>query len=60
MKKAKTATTRDMPARGEGVVTTYTFAKFGGIKVQASNHAEALVKAEAKHKAITNSSKDNK
>lgn len=53
----KPAVTRDMPSRGEGVKTTYTFAKLGGISVQASTHAEAQVKAEAKFKALNSKSK---
>lgn len=55
-KDNKAVVTRDMPSKGEGQLTTYSFPKLG-VSVEATSLQEAQVKAEAKHKAIN--SKDN-
>lgn len=50
---SKAVVTRDMPSKGEGMLTTYSFPKYG-LSVEATSLPEAQAKAEAKFKALNN------
>lgn len=45
------AVTRDIQTKGEDMVQTYTFPKYG-FSVEASSLPEAQAKADAKYKAL--------